>query len=273
MAQGLEQMHFFVYGMAMITTNYHTHTYRCKHAEGDIADFAEAAGAEGFTRLGFSEHMPLADDRWSFAHMEAHQMDDYVTRIREYTGEVQLYAGGECEYVKTDHAYYKEKLLGEYGLDYLLGAPHWIPCRGEWVGYTHLKKPSDLIFFSKYCIELARSGLFSCIAHPDVFMVGYGTWDANARSCARDILQAARECDIPLEFNANGLRKYGITELSGLSAAGYPNLDFWQEASQTEVKVVIGSDAHAPSLLSDSLDICEQAVSMLGLQLVDPIAA
>ncbi len=49
----------------MIEKNYHTHTYRCKHAQGDCQEYVTEALQAGCTTLGFSEHMPLPNDRWT----------------------------------------------------------------------------------------------------------------------------------------------------------------------------------------------------------------
>lgn len=39
--------------------NYHTHTYRCGHANGSEEDMVKAALAMGIEELGFSEHIPM----------------------------------------------------------------------------------------------------------------------------------------------------------------------------------------------------------------------
>ena len=38
--------------------NYHTHTYRCCHAEGDVRDYVEEAVNRGLSILGISVHRP-----------------------------------------------------------------------------------------------------------------------------------------------------------------------------------------------------------------------
>ena len=42
-----------------MTTNYHTHTYRCGHASGTEREYVEKAIELGFSELGFSEHAPM----------------------------------------------------------------------------------------------------------------------------------------------------------------------------------------------------------------------
>lgn len=253
----------------MIKANYHTHTYRCKHAEGDIEEYVKAAAAGGIQTLGFSEHMPLPNDRWVHAHLEASQLDEYVSAVRScserYRSELTVLTGGECEYVKEDHAWYEDVLLGEYQLDYLLGAPHWIPTEGTWKGYTYLDDVRGLIDFASYCMDAISSGLFSYFAHPDVFMVGYKTWDENARACALDIMDAALEYRLPIELNTYGLRKSKIRSFEEFEHSLYPDADFWRLAEEKQVPMIIGSDAHRPDHLCDSIEINEQVVKEYGL--------
>ena len=40
----------------------HNHTWRCKHADGAMDAYVEAALAGGITELGFSDHAPLIVD-------------------------------------------------------------------------------------------------------------------------------------------------------------------------------------------------------------------
>ncbi|MCF7942753.1 MAG: histidinol-phosphatase [Spirochaetia bacterium] len=254
----------------MIEKNYHTHTYRCKHAQGDCREYVTEALKAGCTTLGFSEHMPLPNDRWTHVHLEAHELQEYIDtvhRCRDENPDLEVLLGGECEYVKADHAYYEEVLLGEHRFDYLLGAPHWIPCGSDWVGYTHLERPKDLRYFADYCIDVIQSGLFSYIAHPDVFMVGYRTWDGSAAACARDIIEAAMACGVPLELNAYGLRKAEVFTFDEFHTAWYPYIGFWELASQLQAPMIIGSDAHAPEQLCDRVELCEEIVQRYGLDL------
>ena len=61
-----------------ITTNYHTHTYLCKHAVGTIEDYIKRAIDLGYEELGFSDHFPfpkiLSDAIYSLRMSE----EDYV---------------------------------------------------------------------------------------------------------------------------------------------------------------------------------------------------
>ena len=41
-----------------LKANYHTHTYRCRHAYGSEREYIEAAIRMGIAELGFSDHVP-----------------------------------------------------------------------------------------------------------------------------------------------------------------------------------------------------------------------
>jgi len=42
--------------------NYHSHTYRCKHANGEVVDFVRAASKAGLEIFGVSDHAAFPDD-------------------------------------------------------------------------------------------------------------------------------------------------------------------------------------------------------------------
>ena len=42
--------------------NFHTHTYRCKHAVGNEEDYVIEAINQNLTTLGMSDHGPYPDD-------------------------------------------------------------------------------------------------------------------------------------------------------------------------------------------------------------------
>ena len=63
--------------MTEITENLHTHTYRCKHAEGDVNDYCREAAKAGLSIVGISDHVPFPDNRWLDVRM--HYSENYMT--------------------------------------------------------------------------------------------------------------------------------------------------------------------------------------------------
>ena len=85
--------------------NYHTHTPRCNHAEGEEWQYVERALEAGFVELGFSDHTPYFFDKpgyYSSFRMRPEQLEDYVSTIlslrEEYRERILLYLGLEAEY-------------------------------------------------------------------------------------------------------------------------------------------------------------------------------
>ncbi|MBN1579401.1 MAG: histidinol-phosphatase [Anaerolineae bacterium] len=252
------------YAAPTIISNLHTHTYRCKHAAGNVNDYCRAAIDRGMTILGFSDHTALPDNRWPGIRMDFSELRAYNRDVdigRQRFPELTILKGMECEYAAEYVAYYRDTLLGELGFDYLVGAAHCFPYRDEWVNvYGGTRDVPTLRAYADYLIALMASGLFAFVAHPDLFGNAYLCWDANATACARDILQAAEALRIPLEVNGYGLRKPKIDTPEG-SRSKYPWLPFWELAAEYEISVVVNSDAHRPedvmASIAEGLSIVE----------------
>lgn len=230
-----------------VIKNYHTHTARCKHATGNVADYIEAGIKQGLMEIGISDHSPLPDGRWPNVRMPMKDLGDYIDEIdlakTEYP-QVRILKAAECEYDRSYHAFYEEVLLGEHAFDYLVGGVHYIPYHGAWLGWGELEQRC-LGAFAKYTIESMASGLFAFMAHPDVFGYAGLAWDENCIACSRDILTAAEELGVVLEINGYGLRKDKVSAPEG-ERRPYPLLPFWELAREYEIQVICNSDAHQP---------------------------
>ena len=252
--------------------NFHTHTYRCNHATGDVADYCRVAVDLGMETLGFSDHTALPDDRWLGARMPYSDLDDYVAAIdkgrRDFPG-LTVLKGMECEYVPEFHAFYEDELLGARAFDYLVGAAHFFPEGDDWTGtYGGTRDAKSLRAYADYTIDMMETGLFDFIAHPDLFGNCYAVFDADARACSRDILVAARECDVGMEINALGLRKQARKK-PGNPYPLYPWLPFWELAAECDPPVIVNSDAHRPEDLQGRAGEAHDIRMGLGLREMD----
>ena len=61
-----------------IQTNYHTHTYLCKHATGTIDDYVDRAIALGYTDIGISDHCPFTEELVRLIYSKRMTMDDFT---------------------------------------------------------------------------------------------------------------------------------------------------------------------------------------------------
>ena len=88
----------------MMKANYHTHTWRCNHAEPDERAYVQAALDTGLKVLGFSDHSPYPfDDGYcSGFRMRCDQTAEYIRTIAalrdEYRGDIDIHIGFEAEY-------------------------------------------------------------------------------------------------------------------------------------------------------------------------------
>lgn len=232
-----------------ITANLHTHTYLCQHAVGDVNDYCKEAIDKKLNILGISDHTPLPDNRWQNERMDLAELLTYcqsIEQAREEFPELIILKAMECEYADEYASFYRDELLGRLQFDYLIGAVHYFPHNGEWFDlYNNSLDAPTLTSYAKYFIDSMKSDLFLFMAHPDIFGYAYFNWDANAKACSRDILEAASALKVPLEINGNGFRKPMIKTLDGMRLK-YPWEKFWEMASKYEIEVVANSDAHKP---------------------------
>lgn len=222
--------------------NYHTHTWRCRHASGTEVDYIRRAIDSGLQVLGFSDHTPywFDSDYYSTFRMFPEQLEDYVQTAqslkKQYASQIDIYVGLEAEYYPQSFSGLMEHLQ-DYPIDYLILGQHYI---GEEIGQVYLgahptADPAYLEAYCNQCIDGLYTGVFSCFAHPDV--LGFLGEAKVYQQHMRRLCRAAKECNIPLEINFQGLRR----------GRHYPNLLFWETAAEEGCSAVLGCDAHKPA--------------------------
>lgn len=243
------------------TANYHTHTYLCKHAEGTPGDYIAEAWKAGCPALGFSDHCPYPDEVkerfWPSTRMAEHHIPLYMEEVRQAEAAAReagfsfpVYTGFECEWDKSVESWYKDDLLGGFEADYLILGSHWITLGdGTHLYIAEVTDDSALLrAYTDQTIEGMRSGLFSFIAHPDMFMSGWKEWDEEAKACSKAIIDAAIDVGMPLEVNGFGMIK-PTNETSRGVRFQYPYREFWELVAEKGAKVICNSDAHKPDLV------------------------
>ncbi len=232
--------------------NLHTHSFYCKHGNGTIADYVAQAKKDGLKVLGFSEHCPLPDREYQKGNrMDYEDLPFYEADVKEAKKdkEISTFLGAECDWLDDEFAFYRDELLGKRGYDYLCCSVHHIfdpgSGRERFLGFFSDLKVSDVADYVKWYTDALRSGIFLFGCHPDLIFNGYRRWDKTSESASRDIIQCAKECNIPLEINDNGLRKKPIQAEDGMRQP-YPVRQFWEMAKDMGVKIITNSDAHRP---------------------------
>ena len=255
-----------------ITKNYHTHTWRCKHATQDVSAYCEAAIESGLTVLGISDHTALPDNRWDHIRMDIEELPEYCAVVDEAIAkysDLKILKAAECEYSDEYATFFKDTLLGELNFDYLIGAAHYFPHNGEWVGsYGGADSVATLQSYTQYFIESMETGLFAFMAHPDLFGNSYLVWDENTKAAAHDMFTAASDLKVPLEINGYGLRKRKIDTPEGMRCM-YPWLPFWEMAADYDIEFIVNSDAHHPQDVSANIEEAAAIGHKFGLKMAD----
>ena len=233
----------------MIKYNYHTHTKRCGHANGEDEEYVLRAIKDGYKVLGFSDHVMLPGISQPGIRGEFFEVENYLNSINylreKYKDEITILRGFECEYFPKFASYYKS-LLDSKKVDYLiLGQHFYMDENDNLISCTF--RATDVEGSEKRYIELLlkgmASGLFKYVAHPDLFCILRKEWGEDYEKLTRAICEAAIKYDIPLEINLCR------TEYEDKEKWKYPREEFWEIASTYGVKVVIGVDAHDPEML------------------------
>lgn len=236
---------------AKLISNFHTHTQLCQHAVGRPLDYVKAAIKDGCSELGFSDHCPYPDNpwnNWGGSRMRLEQVSEYVNDVKEASAlaDFKVHLGFECEYDKNYVNWYKDELLGKIGAEYLVFGPHWVTVGHDHPYIPEINHDKKLLYkYTDQTIEGIQSGIYSFIAHPDLFMLGWKEWDSDAESCLRNILECAKDQGLPVEINGAGINR-GLFSTSRGPRYGYPYDEFWKMAAASGVKVICNSDAHFP---------------------------
>ena len=228
--------------------NYHTHTSRCGHASGTDEQYVRAAIGQGFEELGFSDHVPWPYED-GFSHpgvrMNVSQLGEYLSSVRalarRYRDQIHILTGFECEYFPA-YMNWLEDMAAENKLDYLILGNHYED-NDEYGMYFGASRTADqLSRYVKSAEKGMRTGLFAYLAHPDLFMRDYGKpFDENGRAAAKELCQACKALDIPMEYNLHDRFLSPVTHRKS-----YPDAHFFEIVRQEGVHVLIGVDAHEP---------------------------
>ena len=194
----------------MKKVNYHTHTYRCGHANGSEEDMIKAAINLKIEKLGICCHVPLPNYRWHLIksipfirnirsiyslcrafvtggpnmRMPYKQLDEHLQLVKEYKekykDDIEIYQGFEAEGMK-EYFHFYQTLLDENKVDYLILGHHFHKhcIHSDYFGKDKMTK-KDIYQYCNDVEQAIETKLFSYIAHPDLFLTGFWYRYANS---------------------------------------------------------------------------------------------
>ncbi len=223
--------------------NYHTHTARCKHAEGEDREYVEAAIRAGIKTLGFADHCPwpFQDGYVSGIRMAPADLDGYFYSLeslrKEYQKELTIYIGFEAEYdLSLNDA--QEKLFSNYPLDYMILGQHFLGTESDSF-YTGSPNSDETILqdYVNLTIQGMQTGKYLYLAHPD--LINYTGPDEIYEKHMIRLCNYLKEKNIPIEINLLGLWTH----------RNYTSKRFLSIAKKVGNSAILGIDAHSPEQL------------------------
>lgn len=244
--------------------NYHTHTYRCGHADLDYTDeeYVQDFIKMGFQSMAFTDHCPVQywGDGKIQLQMVGQQRKAYLESIRslkeKYAGVIEIQSGYEVEYVPGQQAHL---LALRAEVDKFVLGQHFICDEQHNIKPFRIGRPfapEEFLRYARHIKDAMALHLPDIIAHPDVYMLSAESFGEAEAETAHILCRAAQEYQIPLEINLNKIfcRTYYhdkclnhdpmSVQIPRLAQVRYPCRDFWQIAAEYDVKVLYGIDVH-----------------------------
>jgi histidinol-phosphatase (PHP family) len=221
----------------------HMHTTLCRHAVGELREYAEVALARGLRGMTVTCHCPLPEGISPGVRMRNDDWPRYVEMVaecrEEFKGRLDVRLGLESDYLPGLEEWLEE-LHQREPLHHVLGSVH--PQLGEYKA-LYLDEEDWPAFQRQYFVSLAEAaetGLFDTLSHPDLVKnQAPDDYDLEAllpHIC--DCLDRIAATGTAMELNTSGKNK-ALPEMN-------PSLPILKETRKRDIPMVIGADAHEP---------------------------
>ncbi len=236
----------------------HMHTPLCRHARGEVVEYAAAAESRGLAGIIVTDHNPLPGGLAQGSRMYGEQLEAYLAMVegarQAWRGRVDVRLGLECDYLPELEGFLAEQ-AGSAGFDFVLGSVHphldyyreryW---RGDAVAFQRQ--------YFEHLAQAAETGLFDSLAHPDLVRATTGDqW--RIERVMDDICRALDRiaaAGTAMELNTSGWRE-SFDEMK-------PGPAMLREMALRGIDVTLGSDAHDPGRVGHgweaALDLLEE---------------
>lgn len=248
--------------------DYHTHTPLCMHAEGTPEAYVDAAVARGLSEYGIADHAPTGSeffDDWRMLESQLPEYFEWVERAKSHAGDkIPVRVGMECDWLPGCGSWIQD-LRGRYPWDYLIGSVHYIQDgdnwdfdNPKWVGSRWNEADIEEVwqkYWAAY-IDMADSGLFDILAHPDLIKKFGHRPDGDLSRFYEPVIDALAASGSIIELNTAGWHKP--------CAEQYPHSKFLELARDGGVDLVISSDAHHPDEVARDFQRAQELAKRAG---------
>lgn len=273
----------------MFNANYHSHSKYCRHATGELSEYAEEAVKAGLKEIGISDHIPLSEKakevlapyirhsgslrlRMDYSDLPFYLND--VSKVKsDYKERLNVLSGFESEYNHFDADYYRQM---KCKVDFLNLGIHYAFADGILYDFmdnkvhedSHIRRveKKDVRAYVENALAALDSGLFNQMVHPDVFMRCFDAeeFDAQMEEYSRAVIESAVKNEVYLEINTSDI----FRSENEFSRIRYPSEKFWKIVSEYKnARILVGTDAHEPDRIADfQMDYIQSFVESLNLK-------
>jgi histidinol-phosphatase (PHP family) len=236
--------------------------------EDNVERYLTAAAEQGIAELGVSEHVyrfTEALEVWRHPYWEGQARDD-LDAYCEFVRGTPLKLGLEADYIRGAEDQIAN-MLDARDFDYVLGSVHFLGEQGAvddsrydvWDSFSDADELWATYF--QWIAEVARSGLFDILSHPDLIKI----WGSNRPAPTRDLrhhyepaIEAIADTGIAVEVSTAGLRK-PVGEI-------YPAREFAELCVEAGADFALSSDAHAPDQVGFGYERATEFLGDLGVE-------
>jgi len=222
------------------------HTPFCKHAEGAMEEFLEAARQKKLPEICFTDHAPNPDNYDQKHRMKAEEFELYkekVFSLASSSAAPSVLFGVEADYYNGCEKFLR-KWLPHHKFDLVIGSIHYI---NDW-GFDN---PDEREVWDNVDVagtwreyfglvgRLADTHLFDVVGHFDLpKKFGYRPAEPAIREMVEPTLEKIARAQMAIEINTSGLRR-PVKEI-------YPSVLLLGMARSHGIPICFGSDAHKP---------------------------
>lgn len=267
--------------------NYHSHTYRCGHADLDVTDedYIKDYIKMGFEKIAFTDHCPEKNeiDVRPNIRMKYEERKEYLDSIKtlkeKYADKIKIETGYEIEYLPNE----EENLIElKKETNKIILGQHFIYDNNNELKIFGKDEYTDdeLIKYAKYIEKAMELNLPDIIAHPDMYMLNRKNFGEIESKIANMICKSAEKYNIPLEINLNNIFANTYFENKKLNNESleiqkeklknifYPCEKFWSIATKYDIKVLYGIDTHHRGQILLWHELIELANEIIGKETI-----